>query len=79
MSIFFGILEKIKLSAPSSPIYKNHHERKVMSKRKERKREKFLDRRMKIREEAKLNKMIEKMKWESRERITPIRNNDDKS
>jgi hypothetical protein len=49
-----------------------------MSKRKERKREKFLDRRMKIREEAKLNKMIEKMKWESRERINPIRNNDDK-
>ena len=45
-----------------------------MSKRKERKREKFLDRRMKIREEARLQKMIERIQWESRERITPIRN-----
>ena len=44
-------------------------------KREKEARRRVLQRRKYIREQAKLEKEIEDLKWENRERITPIRNN----
>jgi len=40
-------------------------------------RKKILSRRQKIREDAKLEREIDRLKWEHRERLVPIRNNKD--
>ena len=37
-------------------------------------RKKVLDRRSNLREERRLQKEVERIQWEARERITPIRN-----
>tara|TARA_Y100000310_G_C20563732_1_gene754405 strand:- start:352 stop:534 length:183 start_codon:yes stop_codon:yes gene_type:complete len=54
--------------------------KKRLAKKKKREkavRKKVLDRRQRIREEAKLEREIENLKWEHRERLIPIRNNKD--
>tara|TARA_Y100000296_G_C5055548_1_gene197086 strand:+ start:81 stop:272 length:192 start_codon:yes stop_codon:yes gene_type:complete len=38
-------------------------------------RRKVLDRRSNLREERRLQKEVERIQWDARERITPIRNN----
>ena len=40
-------------------------------------RKKVLSRRQRIREDAKLEREIDRLKWEHRERLVPIRNNKD--
>jgi len=53
------------------------NKRRLAKKKKREKevRKRVLQRRGHIREQARLEKEIEDLKWENRERITPIRNN----
>jgi len=54
--------------------------KKRLAKKKKREksvRKKILSRRQKIREDAKLEREIDRLKWEHRERLVPIRNNKD--
>ena len=54
--------------------------KKKLAKKKKREkavRKKVFKRRQDIRKEAKLEREIENLKWEHRERLTPIRNNKD--
>ena len=58
----------------------NMPNKKRLAKKKRREksvRKKVLKRREKIREDARLEKEIERLKWEHRERLVPIRNNKD--
>jgi hypothetical protein len=54
--------------------------KKRLAKKKKREksvRKKVLNRRQRIREDAKLEREIDRLKWEHRERLVPIRNNKD--
>ena len=54
--------------------------KKRLAKKKKREksvRKKVLRRRQRIREDAKLEREIDRLKWEHRERLVPIRNNKD--
>lgn len=49
---------------------------KKLRQKKEKAKRRVLARRKVIREKAKLEKEVERIKWENRERLTPIRNNE---
>jgi len=52
---------------------------KKLRAKKERAKRRVLARRKAIREDNKLNKEVERIKWKNRERIKPVRNNEDET
>ena len=59
-----------------NPIRKKQKERKKKA-RERRSKKKILERRSDIREDRRLKKEVERLQWENRERITPIKKNKD--
>ena len=55
---------------------RKHKERKKKA-RERRSKKKILERRSDIREDRRLKKEVERLQWENRERITPIKKNKD--